>query len=176
MSKKNNGAELDRYDLAILSALSQNNRLTTVDLAQRVHLSRTAVSRRIATLKRTKVLKDAADVLDYESIGFRVRAKVEVAVHSMTVSAVKPKLLEHPEVLSVAVVAGDGLLCLDVIAFDMDHLHSFVGSLQDEGNTTTKVIFAEEKSRLTLAERMQRLNERPAPSSRAGTPPRIRTG
>jgi hypothetical protein len=127
-------------------------------------------------LKRTRVLNDAADILNYESIGFKVRARVEISANGMSTTVIKAKLLEHPEVLSVAVVAGDGLLCLDVIAFDMDHLHSFIASLQDDGNTTTKVIFAEEKSQLTLAERMQRLNDRPAPGSRAGTPPRIRTG
>ena len=36
VGKKRHSAELDKYDLAILSALSLNTRLTTVDLAQRV--------------------------------------------------------------------------------------------------------------------------------------------
>ncbi len=165
MGKKSNRPDLDRYDLAILSALSLNTRLTTVDLAQRVHLSRTAVSRRIAALKRMNVLNDSADVLNYESIGFKVRAKVEISVNGHASSVMRPKLLQRPEVLSVAVMAGDGLLSADVIAFDMDHLHSFISSIQDDGNTTTKVIFAEEKSQLTLVERMRRLSEEPAPSS-----------
>lgn len=165
VGKKINRQGLDKYDLAILSALSLNTRLTTVDLAQRVHLSRTAVSRRIAALKRMKVLNDSADVLNYESIGFKVRAKVEISVNGHMSSVMKPKLLQRPEVLSVAVMAGDGLLSADVIAFDMDHLHSFISSIQDDGNTTTKVIFAEEKSQLTLIERMRRLSEEPAPSS-----------
>ena len=50
-----------------------------------------------------------------------------------------------------------------------DACSSFIKSIQDEGNTTTKVIFAEEKSQLTLVERMRRLNERPEPSFRADT-------
>lgn len=164
MGKRKNGSTLDRYDLAILSALSLNTRLTTVELAQRVHLSRTAVSRRIATLKRMNVLKDSADVLNYESIGFKVRAKVEISTNGHASSVIRPRLLQRPEVLSVSVIAGEGLLSLDVIAFDMDHLHSFIKSVQEEGNTTTKVIFAEEKSQLTLVERMQRLAETSATS------------
>ena len=157
MNKRRTG--LDKYDLAILSALSANTRLTTVELASKVHLSRTAVSRRIATLKRMKVLNDAADVLNYELMGFKVRANVEIATNGRATAVVKPKLLERPEVLSVSVIAGDGLLCLDVIAVDMQHLHSFVSSIQENGETTTKVLFAEEKSQLSLVERMQRLNE-----------------
>jgi len=151
--------ELDKYDVAILSALSINTRLTTVELAQKVHLSRTAVSRRIASLKRMNVLMDSADVLNYETMGFKVRATVEISAPGQTTSNIKPKLLQCPEVLSVAVMAGDGLLCLDVIAVDMDHLHSFIHTMQENGNTTTKVIFAEEKSQLTLVERMQKLSE-----------------
>jgi len=152
-------ASLDKYDLAILSALSANTRLTTVELASKVHLSRTAVSRRIAALKRMKVLNDAADVLNYELMGFKVRANVEIATNGRATSIIKPKLLECPEVLSVSVIAGDGLLCLDVIAVDMHHLHSFVSSLQEDGETTTKVLFAEEKSHLSLVERMRRLDD-----------------
>jgi DNA-binding Lrp family transcriptional regulator len=151
--------ELDRYDVAILSALSVNTRLTTVELAQKVHLSRTAVSRRIAALKRMNVLNDAADVLNYESMGFKVRASVEISAPGQATNGIKPRLLMRPEVLSVAVIAGDGLLCLDVIAVDMDHLHSFINSVQENCDITTKVVFAEEKSQLTLVERMRRLGE-----------------
>ena len=156
---KRHHTELDKYDVAILSALSVNTRLTTVELSERVHLSRTAVSRRISTLKRMKVLNDSADVLNYESMGFKVRANVEIAAPGQATHTLKPKLLQRPEVLSVAVMAGDGILCLDVIAVDMEHLHGFIHSVQKNGDMTTKIIFAEEKSQLTLVERMRKLGE-----------------
>ncbi|MDJ0710914.1 MAG: Lrp/AsnC family transcriptional regulator [Woeseiaceae bacterium] len=162
MDNKRHRPELDKYDVAILSALAMNTRLTTVELSQKVHLSRTAVSRRIAALKRMNVLNDAGDVLNYESMGFKVRASVEISAPGQSVSTLKRKLLQCPEVLSVAVMAGDGLLCLDVIAVDMEHLHGFIESLQKSGDTTTKIIFAEEKSHLTLVERMRRLSEETA--------------
>ena len=69
MENKRQRPELDKYDVAILSALAVNTRLTTVELSQMVHLSRTAVSRRITALKRMNVLNDAGDVLNYESMG-----------------------------------------------------------------------------------------------------------
>ncbi len=156
-NKRNN--YLDRYDVAILSALATNTRLTTVELATMVHLSRTAVSRRIASLKRTGVLNEDAEVLNYESLGFNVRALVEVSAPSRTAEGLRKELLLKPEVLAVSVIAGDGLLCLDVIAIDTDHLHSFVRDLQNSGDTTTKIIFAEDKSQLTLIERMRLLSD-----------------
>lgn len=159
MGIKRHRSNLDKYDVAILSALSLNTRLTTVEIAERVHLSRTAVSRRIAALKRMNVLNDSADVLNYESMGFKVRASVEISTKGRVTAALKLLLLQRPEVLSVAVMAGDDLLSLDVIAVDMEHLHRFILSLQEGGETTTKIIFAEEKSQLTLIERMRKLNE-----------------
>ena len=162
MKKQRTG--LDKYDVAILSALSANTRLTTVELASKVHLSRTAVSRRIAALKRMKVLNDGAEVLNYEVIGFKVRANVEIATNGRSTALIKPKLLERPEVLSVSVMAGDGLLSLDVIALDMNHLHSFVNSIQENGDTRTKIVFAAEKSHLSLVERMRRIDEDSAES------------
>ena len=157
---KTQRAGLDRYDVAILSALEANTRLTTVELAQRVHLSRTAVSRRISALRRMDVLKESADITNYQSVGFGIRAIVELAAPSHHVSILKDELLRQPEVLSVDVLAGEGLLCMDVIAFDMGHLHEFVHALQNRGDTTTRIFFAQEKSRMTLRERMGALNGR----------------
>ena len=160
MNTKKRRSGLDRYDVAILSALTTNTRLTTVELASIVHLSRTAVSRRIAALKQSRILNDAAEVLNYEMLGFGVRATVEVSAPSQTAESLRKKLLLEPEVLTISVIAGDGLLCLDVIAIDMDHLHSFINSLQRSGDTSTKIIFTEEKSQLTLVDRMRILQER----------------
>jgi|GEM_PF-1833406 len=151
--------ELDRYDVAILSALATNTRLSTVDLASMVHLSRTAVSRRIVALKKSRVLNDSAEVLNYRPLGFAVRAVVEIRSPSQAAQALRKHLLIQPEVLTVAVIAGDGLLNLDVIAVDMEHLHAFINTLQKSGETSTKIIFAEDKSQLTLLQRMRLLNE-----------------
>lgn len=159
MSTNKRNSDLDRYDVAILSALATNTRLTTVELASIVHLSRTAVSRRITALKRSRVLNDAAEVLNYEPLGFGVRALVEIKSPSQAAQGLRKRLLVQPEILTVAVIGGDGLLNLDVIAVDMDHLQAFIHRLQKSGETSTKIVFAEEKSELTLVQRMQMLNE-----------------
>lgn len=158
MNTSKKRADIDKYDVAILSALAINTRLSTVELAAIVHLSRTAVSRRIASLKRANVLYDDAEVLNYESLGFGVRAIVEVKAPSQSLESLQNHLLLQPEVLTVAVIAGDGLLCLKIVAIDMDHLQRFIHSLRKSGNTATKIVFAEKKSQLTLTERMRMLN------------------
>jgi Lrp/AsnC family transcriptional regulator, leucine-responsive regulatory protein len=159
VSTRKRGYDLDKYDVAILSALATNARLSTVELATMVHLSRTAVSRRISSLKKARVLNEAAEVLNYKSLGFGVRAVVEIRLPSHVAEALRKKLLVQPEVLSVSVIAGDGLLCLDVIAVDMNHLHAFIHTLQRSGETSLKIVYAEDKSQLTLVQRMRMLNK-----------------
>jgi Lrp/AsnC family leucine-responsive transcriptional regulator len=159
VSAKKQRLDLDRYDVAILSALATNTRLTTVELANMVHLSRSAVSRRVAALKKLNVFDSSAGIINYRSLGFGVRAIVEVQASSRAAEMLQTQLLERPEVLSVATIAGDGLLHADVIGIDMEHLRIFVRSLQDEADTTTKIVFAREKSPLTLVERMRMLSD-----------------
>ena len=106
-----------------------------------------------------RVLSDSAQVLDYASIGFKVRAFVELSAPSHIVKSLKKKLLLAPEVLTVAVIVGDGLLNLDVIAIDMEHLNDFVESIQGSGTTSTRIVLAEEESKLTLAERFRMLDK-----------------
>lgn len=162
VSNRRRHTQLDKYDVAILSALATNNRLTTVEVAALVHLSRTAVSRRIAVLKRMKVLSDSAHVLDYASIGFKIRAFVELSAPSHIIRSLKNKLLLAPEVLTVAVIVGDGLLNLDVIAVNMEHLNDFVETIQGSGTTSTRIVLAEEESKLTLNERFHMLDREAA--------------
>ena len=100
-------------------------------------------------------MNNAAEVLNYETLGFAVRAIVDIRSPSQAVEVLRKRLLVQPEVLTVAVVAGDGLLSLDVIAVNMEHLHEFIHTLQKSGETSTKIIFAEDKSELTLVERMR---------------------
>jgi ethanolamine ammonia-lyase small subunit len=98
--------------------------------------------------------------LNYQPLGFAVRAIVEIRSPSQAAAALHKKLLVQPEVLTVAIIAGDGLLSLDVIAVNMEHLHAFTNTLQKSGETSTKIIFAKDRSELTLVQRMQMLNGR----------------
>jgi DNA-binding Lrp family transcriptional regulator len=124
-----------------------------------VHLSRSAVSRRVAALKKQNVFDSSAGILNFRSLGFGVRAIVELKAPSRVAETLRDRMLERPEVLSVATIAGDGVLNVEVIAVDMDHLRVFVRSFHGSADTTTKIIFAQEKSPLTLVERMRMFSD-----------------
>ena len=153
------GRKLDRHDISILAALNEDPRKPASELGAIVHLSRTAVSRRLTVMKDSGVFEDSPGILSYEAMGFSVRAFVELYPRNdLTVEYVKSALLDRPEVLEVAIVAAKSALVADVIAVDVGHLDSFVSWLQRLGSTDTKIVFSRAKSELTLADRVGMLN------------------
>lgn len=61
--------KIDRFEKAILSALQQNSRLTTNELADQVGLSATAVWRRMKSLEEDGIIRRYAALLDPRKIG-----------------------------------------------------------------------------------------------------------
>ena len=61
--------QIDSTDLQILRVLQENARLTTKELAARVHLSTTPVFDRLKRLERSGFIKKYVAVLDAEKLG-----------------------------------------------------------------------------------------------------------
>src|SRR5210317_352522 len=66
--------KLDDIDRRILGALQENGRLSNVDVAERVGLSHSSCSRRIARLERDGVILGYRALTDRQKMGLSVRA------------------------------------------------------------------------------------------------------
>ena len=151
------GHSFDSFDIAILSALTAEPRLTTVELAEIVHLSRTAVSKRLSSLRESGVFRVHTNALDLSVLGFDVFASVELALTSKTLEVSRREILEMPEVLCLTVPSGNSMLLIDTVCVDMDHFRHFVKLLQEYGSTTTRIKFSSNDSPLSLIERLEKL-------------------
>jgi DNA-binding Lrp family transcriptional regulator len=151
--------EIDAYDMAILSALAENARLTTMELSRIVHLSRTAVARRVTRLGDIGVIEPGRCDVNYAKLGFAVRAFVELAAPRRDSFDVRDRLLERPEVLNLSIVLGEHLVVAEVIAVDTQHLHRFLTWLNDIGYSETKVVLKQHRSGLSFRERLAKLEK-----------------
>lgn len=149
------GADIDTYDLAILSVLSEDAGISTIELARRVHLSRTAVARRIANLRDSGILRPLRADIRYDKVGFGIRAFVEVNCTRRSSFEARDRLLERPEVLSLSLVIGEETLVADVIAADTAHLHRFLTWLEPFGETHTKIVLKTHQSGVGFRDRMR---------------------
>ena len=148
----------DAFDVAILSALSTNPRATTVELAAKVHLSRTAIARRIANLRKQGALLEPVEIASYRWLGFDIHATVDIEATAKTVPKLILRLLRLPEVLSVS--TNDHHLLLRVIATDREHFRRFIRGIRTYGSLTVRLVDSTKPSPFTLAERFELLTQR----------------
>lgn len=162
----------DAFDVAILSELSANPRATTVELAARIHLSRTAIARRIGNLRELGALLQPVEIASYRSLGFDIQATIDIEAAPGDIPALVQRLLRLPEVLSVS--TADHHLVLRVIATDREHFRHFVRGLEGNGSMSVRLLDSIEPSPYSLAERFGLLTRddqrRPARHPQSGRP------
>ena len=127
--------KIDDYDRKIISALQNNGRLTNIDVAERVNLSHSSCSRRIARLERDGVIVGYRALTDRQKLGLSVRAYCGV-IRDANVGweEVAHSLSKIEGVVSVFAVSGEVDLMLEIVARDMQHYSQVV--LQDVFNAT----------------------------------------
>lgn len=75
---------LDTLDIAILAALSENGRLTQVELAERVPLSPTAIARRIRALEDAGVIEGYQARVSRSALGLNMTVLVQISLKSQS--------------------------------------------------------------------------------------------
>jgi Lrp/AsnC family transcriptional regulator, leucine-responsive regulatory protein len=121
-------APLDRYDVAILSELQADARLTNAELANRIGLSAAPTWRRVRRLEEQGVITGYRAEIDRRRIGLGVLAFVRVDADRNAAEATR--LLEdairaRPEVIAAHYISGSGTFELQVLATDLDSFSRF---------------------------------------------------
>jgi DNA-binding Lrp family transcriptional regulator len=148
---------LDKFDLAILSELQTEARLTNAELAARVGLSAAPCWRRVRALEANGFIKGYRAEIDRQKIGLGVLAFVRLDAERNTGDATR--LLEEaikqlPEIISCHYISGAGTFELQVVAQDLDSfsrfaLHSLI-NLPNVKDLHTSFSLGEVKASSTL--------------------------
>ena len=132
---------LDTVDIQILRTLQENARLTTTELAARVHLSTTPVFERLKRLESNGYIKKYIAVLDAEKLnqGFVVFCNVKMHRMSHDIAEQFSQMVKGiPEVTECYNVSGSFDYLLKVHAANMKYYREFVlnvlGSIEGLGS------------------------------------------
>jgi len=109
-SKRSPVEELDQLDRRILSALSENGRLTTSALAEQVGLSTSPCWTRVKRLEETGAIEKYVAVLNHGNLGYNNVAFVEITLDKHDDKALERfggALSRIPEVMEAYLVTGD---------------------------------------------------------------------
>ncbi len=122
------GADLDRYDIAILRELQTDARLSNAELAARIGLSAAPTWRRVKWLEEQAFITGYRAEIDRRRIGLGVLAFVRVDAERNTATAtgeLEDAIRRIPEVISCHYISGSGTFELQVLATDLDAFSRF---------------------------------------------------
>ncbi|MDH5832008.1 Lrp/AsnC family transcriptional regulator [Luteimonas sp. M1R5S18] len=132
-------------DAQLLSALRENARASTAEIARRLGLSRTTVQSRIDRLEREDVIRGYTVRVNEEVERGHVRAHILITVLPKQMPAVVEALHAMPEVRSLHSVSGaHDLVAMGVVpgVADMDDLTDRIGAVPGVERTTSAVILS----------------------------------
>ena len=143
---------LDHIDLQILRTLQDNARLTTKELAARVHLSTTPVFERLKRLEAQGYIKKYIAVLDAEKLnrGFLVFCRVKLCRLNKEIAEEFTGIIrEIPEVTECYNISGSYDYLLKIHAPDMKYYQEFLlnvlGTIESLGSMASTFVMEEVK-------------------------------
>ncbi|MES9905488.1 MAG: Lrp/AsnC ligand binding domain-containing protein [Sedimenticola sp.] len=149
--------ELDRTDLRILAELQEQARLTIVELARRVNLTKTPCSERVKQLEGSGVIRYYRAELDPRALGAEHVAFVQVVLSStkeQELMRFNKAVKMIPEIQSCHMIAGDFDYLLKVRSRDIAHYREVLGGkislLPGVQQTHTYVVMESIKDETTL--------------------------
>ncbi|MFC2947336.1 Lrp/AsnC family transcriptional regulator [Virgibacillus sediminis] len=118
----------DDTDKKLLEILSEDGRISYVDLAEKVGLSRVAVKDRINSLKEQGIIEKFSVVINSEKAGKKVSAFFEVDVEPQHMQEVAQNLADNPSVASIYQMTGPSTLHMHVLVEDFRMLEAFINN------------------------------------------------
>jgi Lrp/AsnC family leucine-responsive transcriptional regulator len=126
-------------DRAIVTALSQDGRLSYTDLAERVGLSVSAVHQRVRRLEQRGVIRGYAARLDLEALGLPLTAFVAIRPIDPSQPDDAPERLSGlPEIESCYSVAGEDFYLLLVRVAGPSDLERVLQEIRRAANVSTR--------------------------------------
>ncbi|MBT9391760.1 AsnC family transcriptional regulator [Hymenobacter sp. NST-14] len=115
--------ELDDTDRKILALLIEDAKMPYTEIARKVHVSGGTVHVRMARLEELGIVLGATLKIDYQKLGYGVRAFLGIYLQKSSVyEGVVKQLYEIPEVVSIDFTTGTYGIFARLICRDTNHL------------------------------------------------------
>jgi len=121
--------KLDNIDHKILRILQSDGRITTKELASKLHLTNTPVYERVRKLEKTGIIEKYVAVLNPEKLNRNMVVFIDVNLQKHTKEAVdnfRTAVLIFPEVVEFHNVTGEYDVHLKIMVNDMAEFKTFI--------------------------------------------------
>ncbi len=121
--------KIDETDKKILRILQTDGRITTKELAGKIHLSNTPVYERVKKLEKSGIIRKYKIEIDPEKIGKGTIVFIMASMNKHTkivVENFKKELLAFPEVMEFYYISGNYDAMLKIMVNDMQEFKVFI--------------------------------------------------
>lgn len=143
---------IDTTDKEILRALQEDARLTTKELASRVHLSTTPVFERLKRLEKEGYIRKYIAILDPEKLNFGFIVYCSVKLRRLNYEVAEnftQRIRDIPEVMECYNISGEYDYLLKIHAPDMKYYQEFIinvlGRIESVGSVQSSFVMSEIK-------------------------------
>lgn len=133
---------MDKIDAMLINFLQMNARTPLKVLASKVFLSAPAVSSRIDKLEKQGIIKGYNTVVDHQKLGYHITAFINLEIHANQKAELYPFINQCPNVLECNCITGSYSILMKVAFPSTQELDTFIGQLQNYGNTSTQIVFS----------------------------------
>ena len=133
---------MDHIDRCIVDILQKNARTPVKVIASEVSLSSPAVCARIERLEKNGVLTGYQAQVDGPSVGFLVKAFINLEVEPDQKPDFSPYIESCRNVVECNCVTGEYSMLIEVWFHTTQELDQFVNELQKYGRTKTQIVFS----------------------------------
>lgn len=124
----NIGDLLDKTDRKILNILQKNNRITNLELADKIGISPPPCFRRVKRLREAGIIAQDVSLVDPFKIGQRLIVFVSITLDKQRKDLLvnfERKMREEPEIMQCYFISGDPDYLVIVHARDINHYNDF---------------------------------------------------
>lgn len=144
--------KIDDIDKRILYLLSENARISYVDIAKEVNLSRVAIKTRIENLEKEGIIEKYTTDLNLRKIGRGMAVYFELEVEPAKLYAIGNKLTEKEMITDVYQMSGKGNLHMHAVLNAEDGLNEFLENelyaIDGVISVTSRIILTRFKARM----------------------------
>ena len=133
---------MDPIDRKISALLQNTPRAPLKEIADRVFLSRPAVSARMARLESSGTITGYQAQVDAPKLGYMVKAFINLDMDPQRKPEFYPYIQSCPHVVECNCVTGDYSMLIEVLFGTTQELDQFINHLQQFGRTRTQIVFS----------------------------------
>ena len=131
---------LDETNLALLSELQSDARLTLAELGRRVGLSSPAVAERLQRLEETGVIGGYRAIVDPRAVGYALGAVLRIRPAPRQIPKVAEVAERTPEVVECHRITGEDCFFVKAHVRSVEHLEEVIDRFAAYGQTTTSIM------------------------------------